>query len=57
VLAESFGLYDQLKSWAIQENPDNLEQAFRALCRLARIYADPDTMQFKLWASDFRRKG
>jgi hypothetical protein len=43
-----------LKSWACEENPDDLKAAFRALCRYARIYADPDTMSFKLWASDFR---
>jgi hypothetical protein len=51
-------LYGLLKSWACEENPDDLKAAFRALCRYARIYADPDTMSlssgppiFGTWAT------
>jgi hypothetical protein len=49
-------LYGRLRDWACQEYPDDLEKAFRKLCGLARLWADPSTMQFKLWASDFRNR-
>jgi hypothetical protein len=49
-------LYGMLKQWACEEYPDDLEQAFRALCRYVRLYVDPDSMRFKLWASDFRNR-